>query len=116
MPGHDRPDDLEPEHKVSRRSLLAGTAGLSVGAIAAGSASAQDAGKSMQLAAHGGAHGSRSGSLSQRAYSVPTAVANDIAHDPAAVPPPITRKEPATVQVDLETIEMEARLDHRATF
>lgn len=101
---------------VSRRSLLAGTAGVAIGTIAAGAARAQHAEDPVQMAAHGRSHGSVSGSLSRRAYSVPTALADDVAHDPSIVPPPISRRDPQVVRVDLETIEKEARLDQRATF
>ena len=31
----------------------------------------------------------------------------DVAENPVNIPPPITRREPATVRVDLETIELE---------
>jgi len=109
-------DERATETGISRRSLLAGTAGLTLGTIAAGQASAQQPEAAMQMAAHGGSHGSPATSLSQRAYSVPAAVAGDIAHDPAAIPGPIARKEPETVQVELEAIEKEAKLDQRATF
>lgn len=108
--------DQEKDHQLSRRSLLVGTAGLTLGGMTVSTANAQAAERPVHLAAHGGSHGSASGSLSQRAYSVPPLVANDVAHDPAALPPPITRKEPQTVRVDLEAIEVEARLDQRATF
>jgi nitrite reductase (NO-forming) len=102
---------------LSRRSLLAGSAGLTLGALAfSDQASAQQGAAPVHPAAHRGSHGSASGSLSSRAYSVPTAVANDIAHDPSVVPPPITRREPEKIRVDLETVETEARLDQRATF
>ena len=40
----------------------------------------------------------------------------DIAHDPTDIPPPISRTAPETVRVDLETIEVEARLDERTTY
>ncbi|MBE0693282.1 MAG: multicopper oxidase domain-containing protein, partial [Aquamicrobium sp.] len=100
---------------ISRRSLLAGSAGLTLGSLAlSGGAAAQDHG-----AMHVAGHASRSapvGHLSQRAYSVPTPVANDIAHDPSVVPPPIGERGPETVRVDLETVEVEAKLDDRATF
>jgi nitrite reductase (NO-forming) len=39
----------------------------------------------------------------------------DIARDPSEIPPPISRHEPQTVKVELETVEVEARLDERAT-
>lgn len=103
-------------HRISRRTLLAGTAGLTLGTLGTEAAHAQHGSASYQLAAHGGSHGSAAGSLSQRAYSVPPLVENDVAHDPAVLPPPITRKEPQTVNVELEAIEVEARLDQRATF
>ncbi len=104
---------------ITRRSLLAGSAGATLGALAmTGSASAQHShggpAHAAQSAAAHRAH--QAGSLSQRVYSVPTRVANDIAHDPSVLPPPIERREPQTVRVDLETVELEARLDSRATF
>ncbi len=40
----------------------------------------------------------------------------DIAHDPADIPPPLGRREPQTVRVDLETIELEAHLGGDSTF
>lgn len=108
--------ERKKDNQVSRRSILAGTAGLTLGAVTAGVAQERPVDGSVRLAAHGGSHGSVSGSLSQRAYSVPPLVANDVAHDPAVVPPPIARKEPQTVLVNLETIEVEARIDRQATF
>ncbi|WP_366556461.1 copper-containing nitrite reductase [Aquibaculum sediminis] len=101
--------------RISRRGLLAGSAGLTLGSLAL-------AGKVRAEHDHGtGAAGSTSmpgpsGSLSQRAYSLPPSVADDVAHDPASLPPPLTRREPQTVRVELETIEKEAMLDERATF
>ena len=56
-----------------------------------------------------------SNSLSSRAYPVP-ATATDIARDAAEVPPPIDRSTPATIRVDLETIELEGQLDSSTTF
>ena len=102
-----------PLRGVSRRSILAGTAGLTLGSLTfAGHAGAQH--QENARAVHGG--GGPAGSLSQRAYGVPTAMVVDIAHDPAAIPPPLTRRAPETVRVELETVELEARLDERATF
>ena len=43
-------------------------------------------------------------------------MANDLAHDPSVVPPPVGERGPETVRVDLETVELEAKLDDRATF
>src|SRR5262249_55532029 len=40
----------------------------------------------------------------------------DIVRDPTDLPPPIVRHIPATVRVDLETIELEGKLDDGATF
>ncbi|RYD63760.1 MAG: nitrite reductase, copper-containing, partial [Verrucomicrobiaceae bacterium] len=40
----------------------------------------------------------------------------DIAHDPTDIPAPITRREPATVRVDLETVEVEAHLGGQSIF
>jgi nitrite reductase (NO-forming) len=101
---------------ISRRSLLAGSAGLGLGTITfAGDAGAQHAG-------HGGVqtanHDSYSGSLSNRIYQLNPIHPEmaDIAENPGNIPPPITRREPATVRVDLETVEIEAHLDERAMF
>jgi nitrite reductase (NO-forming) len=99
---------------ISRRSLLAGSAGLTLGSVAlAGGARGQET--RIELAQHG-PHGG--GSLSQRAYPVDMGAAGvvDIAHDPTDLPPPITRREAATVRVDLETIEIEARLTEGAAY
>jgi nitrite reductase (NO-forming) len=46
----------------------------------------------------------------------PTVAHYDIAHDPAGVPPPIGERGPQTVRVDLETVELEARLADSTTF
>src|SRR5690606_35163264 len=64
---------------------------------------------------HGASHGNPSSSLSSRAYPVVGDRVLDIAHDPPAVPPPISRSTPETVRIDLEASELEARLDQRAT-
>ena len=40
----------------------------------------------------------------------------DIAHDPTDLPPPIKRTGPEKVRVDLETVELEARLDSNSTY
>src|SRR5690606_37880556 len=63
-------------------------------------------------------HRTYPGSLSNRIYSVNPihpAMA-DIAENPTNIPPPITRREPATVRVNLETKEIEAHLDEKAMF
>src|SRR6185437_15108230 len=45
-----------------------------------------------------------------------TARAADIVRDPTDLPAPITRRVPATVRVDLETLEVEGQLADGATF
>ena len=113
---HARAPGDENSGSISRRSLLAGSAGLTLGSLAlAGEAAAQND----HVAMHEAGHTSRTmpaGHLSQRAYSVPSPVANDIAHEPSVVPPPIGGRGPETGRVDLETVELEAKLDDRATF
>ena len=102
---------------ISRRSLLAGSVGLTLGSLAVSQqASAQNAGGTVRVAEHGTRHVNRVGSLSQRLYSLPSVVADDVAHDPSVVPTSITRQESEIVRVDLETVEKEARLDERASF
>lgn len=92
---------------ISRRSLLAGSAGLTLGSIMmAGNASAD----------HGSAHGNRKTSLSSRVYPSPGDEIVDIAKDPTDLPAPIKRSKPQTVRFDVETVELEARLDHNSTF
>ncbi len=93
---------------LSRRNLLVGTAGLTVGSMVATSqAVAQSA------SSEAGSHGSPSASMSNRIYSANPDHPGlaDVSENPANVPPPITRKEPATVRIDLETIEVEGHLD-----
>ena len=109
----------EPEaddKRISRRSLLAGSAGLTLGSMAlAGVAPGMAPG--VAHADHEpvtGPHAHRghlAGSGSQRAYSVPPRLEDDVAHDPTAIPGPLPRREPQTVQVYLETEEKEALLE-----
>src|SRR5690348_15338383 len=40
----------------------------------------------------------------------------DIARDPTDLPPPLARRAPQKVRVDLETVEVEARLDQKTTY
>jgi len=40
----------------------------------------------------------------------------DIVRDPTEVPPPITRRAPANVRIDLQTVELEGKLDDGTTF
>lgn len=95
---------------LSRRHLLAASAGLTLGAVVAPAvASAQD---------HQGMHmGTAPGtSLSDRLYNINIRDGfADIAHDPADIPPPITRRTPEKLVVELETVELEARLDEKTT-
>jgi nitrite reductase (NO-forming) len=113
---HRRDDATKPvDNNLTRRSMLAGTAGLTLGTLTmAGTAQADHPRGSP--AGHSGAHGNPASSLSERVYPVPQDAVADIAHDPTAIPGPIGRREPETVRVDLETIELEAKLDRQATF
>jgi nitrite reductase (NO-forming) len=45
-----------------------------------------------------------------------TVVEANISYDPSDLPPPITRREPQTVRVDLFTVELEGRLAEGTTF
>lgn len=56
--------------------------------------------------------------MSDRIYSVNPSHPGmaDIAENPANVPPPIDRTEPATVEVNFETIEIEAHLDTNSVY
>jgi nitrite reductase (NO-forming) len=115
----DRKHDPMPKPgagiNLSRRSLLAGSAGLTLVGALGGQALAQDGGNAVGVSAHM-SHGTTS--LSGRLYQVNPGMPahNDVAHDPADIPPPITRREPQTVRVDLETMELEAHLDANSTF
>jgi nitrite reductase (NO-forming) len=97
---------------LSRRHLLAGTAGLTLGAMAAPALVAAE-----DHAAMPATGAVPTNTLSGRLYdiNVHNGVA-DIAHDPTNIPPPITRRTPETVVVELETVEVEARLDERTTY
>lgn len=95
---------------ISRRSLLTGSAGLTLGSLALiGGAAAEGPPKA------GAGHGAAPG-LGQRVYPVPSATAADVGRDPADLPPPITRREPQTVRVELETVELEGVLDQQTTY
>lgn len=98
----------------SRRSLLAGTAGLTIGGMLSAPAALAQQGRTIDPSAH---HG-HSGTMSDRIYSVNPSHPQmaDIAENPANVPPPIDRNEPATVEVTLETIEVEAHLDTNSVY
>ena len=101
---------------LSRRSLLTGTAGLALGAVAVQAAQAQTTtGHQMSHSASSTGAGL---SGSSRLYQVNPQMPEhaDIAHDPTDIPPPITRREPQTVRVDLETVELEAHLGGESVF
>lgn len=110
--GHDAHDT---QASMSRRRLLVGSAGVTAALGVAGLTQSA-------VAQNNGRHGSQrsravapSNSLSSRAYPVP-ASDTDIARDAADVPPPIGKRAPMTVRVDLETIELEGRLDSSTSF
>src|SRR5690242_9062622 len=85
----------ENEAIVSRRSLLLGSAGLTVGAAALTATAAL--GQQMVMAAH---TDTASDNGSGRLYDINNFEGmTDIAHDPADIPPPITRRTPETVRV-----------------
>jgi nitrite reductase (NO-forming) len=114
-PDRSHPHPAEPhddEARVSRRSLLLGSAGLTLGAAAMTASGALGQQMTMQ---HADVAAADTGS--GRLYDITTFEGiTDIAHDPADIPPPITRRTPETVRVDLETIEIEARLDSNTTY
>lgn len=104
---------------ISRRGLLAGSVGAAVGGLlVADTASAQTSTGSADAGQATGGHATHSGSLSNRIYEVNPARPGmaDIAENPINIPPPITRREPANVRVELETREIEANLDGKARY
>ena len=105
--GSDQAPQQAHGHGLSRRNLLVGSAGLTVGSMVGASAATAQSG---QTGAE--SHGNPSASLGNRIYSANPEHPNlaDISENPANVPPPITRTEPTTVRIDLETIEVEAHL------
>jgi len=104
------------ELRVDRRSLLVGTAGLAVGSVLANAPVAAQTLQSGQAQMAG--QMLMPGMLGDRLYtSNPThPTMSDISENPANVPPPITRTEPATVRLDYETIELEAHLDGNTSY
>lgn len=107
----------EGAHRLSRRHLLLGSAGLAAGSLlSVPPALAQR--NSNRGMVHLAGHDVHSGSLSNRIYTVNPSHPEmaDIAENPMNVPPPIDRTEPATVQIELETIEIEAHLDDQSMF
>ncbi len=104
----DHPHADTEANPVSRRSLLLGTAGLTLGTVAMSTAAALGQEMKMEMPAKSG---------SDRLYDINSFEGmTDIAHDPTDIPPPITRTTPATVRVDLETVEVEARLSDNSSY
>tara|TARA_R110000787_G_scaffold20596_3_gene61307 strand:- start:141 stop:1322 length:1182 start_codon:yes stop_codon:yes gene_type:complete len=97
-----------PGSGLSRRNLLVGTAGVTVGTVIGTSAAIAQSDP-----AGVASHGRPSASLGNRIYSENPDHPGlaDVSENPTNVPPAITRTEPATVRIDLETIEVEAHLD-----
>ena len=100
--------DQQRDHGLSRRNLLVGTAGLTVGSMVGASpigAQSSEPGASQQKP--------HPASRSDRIYSSnpdnPGQV--DVSENPVNVPPAITRTTPATMRINLETIEVEGHLD-----
>jgi nitrite reductase (NO-forming) len=117
IPTHDKAARPEGGTKpLSRRSVLAGSAGLTLGSLALAGGARGQTKEALVVAEHGASHGGPVGSLSQRAYSVPTATGVDIAHNPTDLPPPIARRAADTVRVELEAVELEARLGARSAY
>ena len=102
--------------RVGRRSLLVGSAGLAAGSVLAYSPAAAQSVRSGQAQTAG--HGLAPGMLGNRLYTAnPTHPSMaDISENPANVPPPITRTEPATIRLEYETIEIEAHLDGNTSY
>jgi len=97
---------------LSRRHLLAASAGLTLGAVVAPAIAAAEDQMTMQMGTETPAN-----SLSDRLYNINVNQGlADIAHDPTDIPPPITRRTPEKVVVQLETVELEARLDEHTTY
>lgn len=113
-------DGMEPTGRsrgISRRSLLAASAGLTVGAaLTTGKVLAQEhktTPETVELAQSRVPHDT----LSNRIYEVKTREGlADIGKNPEDIPPPLARSEPRIVRVDLETVELEARLDTETTY
>ncbi len=99
--------------QLDRRSLLVGTAGLGLGAILGAPPALAQSDHRTLVASH-----DHPGTLSERIYSVNPLHPDmaDIAENPINIPPPIERSEPAVIEVDLETIELEAHLSHNSSF
>lgn len=105
---------------VSRRAMF-GVTGAGLTAALGGASLLAQAGEASaapppRMVPHGGVIPQIGGSYSQRAYPVPSSLAPvvgaaDIVRHPADMPGPIGRREPRTLRVELETIELEGHLD-----
>ncbi|MDP7151562.1 copper-containing nitrite reductase [Pseudaestuariivita atlantica] len=102
--------------RIDRRSVLVGSAGLAVGGVLASTAARADGDGTTQLAQSRAA--TPGGGAGNRLYSANPTHSDmaDISQNPANVPPAITRREPATVRLEFETIEIEAHLDANSTY
>jgi nitrite reductase (NO-forming) len=102
---------------ISRRRLLAATAGLIAASVTAAHAQGgSDASQGMQAMNMAGSS-TPAGTLSNRLYNVNKYKGvTDIARDPTDLPPPVSRANPSHVRVDFETVELEARLDEHTTY
>ena len=102
--------------RIDRRSVLVGSAGLAVGGVLASTAARADGDGTTQLAQSRAA--TPGGGAGTRLYSANPTHSDmaDISQNPANVPPAITRREPATVRLEFETIEIEAHLDANSTY
>lgn len=98
--------------RLSRRNLLLGSAGLTLGTVALSASHALGQDMKMDLSLDAPGEGG-----SGRLYEINTVEGiPDIGRDPTDLPGPITRRTPETVRVDLETVEVEARLDDKTTY
>lgn len=102
--------------RIDRRSVLIGSAGLAAGGVLASTAARADGNGSTQPAQSQSAKpGSGAGNRLYSSNPTHSDMA-DISQNPANVPPAITRREPATVRLEFETIEIEAHLDANSTY
>lgn len=102
--------------RMDRRSVLIGSAGLAAGGVLASTAARADGDGTTQPAqSRSATPGNGAGNRLYSANPTHSDMA-DISQNPANVPPAITRREPATVRLEFETIEIEAHLDANSTY
>lgn len=102
--------------RMDRRSVLIGSAGLAAGGVLASTAARADGdGTSQPAQSRAETPGGGAGNRLYSANPTHSDMA-DISQNPANVPPAITRREPATVRLEFETIEIEAHLDANSTY